>query len=374
MEKIYSSLGLMSGTSMDGIDASIIKSNGEDKCETVFNQYFEYDEIIYRDLTNIRGKINSSKDLKENSIEIKILERKITLFHTKICKQIIEEYALDIDLVGFHGQTIFHSAYEKISRQLGDAKLLLQLVNKKIIYNFRENDLNNGGSGAPLSPVFHKLIAQKNKIELPLCILNIGGISNITIINKFDFNELISKDIGPGNCLIDEWMRKNSNSKFDKNGEISKTGTCKKIILDQAQELFMNRFDREVTSFDTKDFDISFVRGLSLEDGAATLTEFTAKIIAEALNVSLKNINKNQWKVLLCGGGRKNKNLIDLIKNNMSKKIIIDSIDKYNINGDYVESQAFAYIAIRSYLNLPISFPKTTGCIRPCSGGTILGN
>ena len=374
MTKQLISLGLMSGTSSDGVDASIIQSDGENEYKPLYDSYFEYDQDIFEKIHTVKERINNSSQLKSQAIEINDLEKKITLFHAKVIKEIINNSKKKIDIIGFHGQTIFHDQKEKISKQLGDAKLLLQLVNKKIIYNFRENDLNNGGSGAPLSPVFHKLIAQKNKIELPLCILNIGGISNITIINKFDFNELISKDIGPGNCLIDEWMRKNSNSKFDKNGEISKTGTCKKIILDQAQELFMNRFDREVTSFDTKDFDISFVRGLSLEDGAATLTEFTAKIIAEALNVSLKNINTNQWKVLLCGGGRKNKNLIDLIKNNMSKKIIIDSIDKYNINGDYVESQAFAYIAIRSYLNLPISFPKTTGCIRPCSGGTILGN
>jgi len=161
MEKIYTSLGLMSGTSMDGIDVSIIKSNGEDKYETVFDQYFEYSEEIYRELTNIRDKINILKDLEENSILISKLEKKITLFHAKISKQVIEEYNLNVDLVGFHGQTIFHSADEKISRQLGDGNLLSNLLKKIVVCNFRENDMINGGQGAPLAPIFHHLLVMK---------------------------------------------------------------------------------------------------------------------------------------------------------------------------------------------------------------------
>ena len=161
MAKIYTSLGLMSGTSMDGIDASIIKSNGEDKYEIVYDEYFEYNEEIYRELINIRNKINSSTDLKNNSISLSILERKITLFHVKICKKIIKDHSLDIDFIGFHGQTIFHNANEKISRQLGDGNLLSNLVKKNVIYNFRENDMINGGQGAPLVPIYHKLL-QKN--------------------------------------------------------------------------------------------------------------------------------------------------------------------------------------------------------------------
>ena len=131
MEKIYTSLGLMSGTSMDGIDASIIRSNGEDSYEIVFDQYYEYAEEIYRELINIREKVNSSKDLEINSIAINDLERKITLFHATICKQIIKDHSLDIDFIGFHGQTILHSVKEKISRQLGDGNLLSSLLKKK---------------------------------------------------------------------------------------------------------------------------------------------------------------------------------------------------------------------------------------------------
>ena len=190
MEKIYTSLGLMSGTSMDGIDASIIKSNGEDKYEVVYDQYFQYDEKIYRELVNIRNKINSSRDLELNSIALDELEKEITLFHASICKNIINDYSSNIDLIGFHGQTIFHNANEKISQQLGDANLLSSLLKKKVVYNFRENDILNCGQGAPLAPIFHQLLVNQNHIKLPACILNIGGIANITIVSSKDFNDL----------------------------------------------------------------------------------------------------------------------------------------------------------------------------------------
>ena len=240
MEKIYTSLGLMSGTSMDGIDASIIRSNGEDKYEVVLDEYFKYDDEIYKELADARNKINSSSDLKINSILLGDIERKITLFHASICKKIIREYSHNIDLIGFHGQTIFHNANEKISKQLGDANLLSRLLKKKVIYNFRENDIINGGQGAPLAPIFHQLLANQNQIELPVCVLNIGGIANITIISSKDFNDLKSYDIGPGNCLLDEWVRENSEERFDKGGELAEAGKTNVIILNHAIDNFDN--------------------------------------------------------------------------------------------------------------------------------------
>ena len=182
MEKFYSSLGLMSGTSMDGIDASIIRSDGENEYESTFDEFFEYDQALYKDLVNLRNKINSANDIIVNSELVSEIERKITLYHAEICNKIINKSDYEVDLIGFHGQTIFHDASQKISKQLGDGSLLSSLLKKDVIYNFRANDIANGGQGAPLAPIFHNLIINKNKIELPVFILNIGGIANITII------------------------------------------------------------------------------------------------------------------------------------------------------------------------------------------------
>ncbi|MDA9071750.1 anhydro-N-acetylmuramic acid kinase [Candidatus Pelagibacter sp.] len=374
MEKNYTSLGLMSGTSMDGIDASVIKSNGEDKCEIIFDQYFEYNEEIYRELINIRDKISSTKDLKINSSAVNALERKITLFHAKICKQIIEEHSFDLDFVGFHGQTIFHNADEKISRQLGDGHLLSSLLKKRVVFNFRENDLINGGQGAPLTPIFHHLLVNQNEIKLPVCILNIGGIANITIIPSKDQNDLKSKDIGPGNCLLDEWVRKQSKGRYDKNGEMAKRGSTSKIILNLAIDNYDKIKNNKCLSLDIKDFDLNFVRGLSLEDGLSTLTDFTASIICDSIVNEINFIKDKNLKLLICGGGRKNLSLINAIKKKLPDNINLMIIDDYNIKGDFVESQAFAYLAIRSYLEKPISFPKTTNVDKPCNGGVLVKN
>ena len=374
MEKIYSSLGLMSGTSMDGVDASIIKSNGVDKYEVIYDQYFKYDDQIYKELVEIRNKIKFSKDLDVYSTDLNDIEKKITLFHASICKKIINDNSINLDLIGFHGQTIFHNANEKISKQLGDAYLLSGLLKKTIVYNFRENDIMNGGQGAPLAPIFHQLLVNQNKITLPVCILNIGGIANITIIPSKNLKDLKSYDIGPGNCLLDEWVRKNSEERFDENGELAEVGKTSKIILNQAIDNFDSIKNNNSLSFDIKDFNLNFVRGLSLVDGLSTLSDFTATIIYHSIIDSIKLKKDIVLNILICGGGRKNLYLVNCIKKKLPSNIRISLIDDYKINGDFVESQAFAFLAIRSYLKKVISFPKTTNVKNPCSGGVLVKN
>ena len=374
-KKVFTALGLMTGTSIDGIDLSIIKSDGFNEFASIFDKYYKFDSTLRDKIIELRDKISSVNDLKKYSENLKVIERDFTLFHAEIINEVLKNSKEDIDLIGFHGQTIFHKPKNKISLQLGDGKLLSQLTQKLVVNNFRKNDLDNGGQGAPLTPIFHKLISTKIikefKISYPLNIINIGGITNITRI--LDNDNLKAFDLGPGNCLIDEWVRKNSNKTFDENGLIGKSGKVNDLTLNQAVDNFSN-FSIE-KSLDVKDFDISFAKGLSLEDGCATITKFSAYLIAEGLkrlNTAKKNL-KNIY--ILCGGGRKNKFLIKNIKDLLfDEEPEFINIDDYKFNGDYIESQAFAYLSIRSYLNLPISFPYTTRCKFSISGGVINKN
>jgi anhydro-N-acetylmuramic acid kinase len=341
MNKKYTSLGLMSGTSGDGVDASIVKSDGNLTYAVIMDEYFEYNQALYQEIHETKDKVNSKLDLSKYSDAINILEKKITIFHAELVNKIKKKFKFD--LIGFHGQTIYHNSDEKISKQLGTGGLLSQLTFKDVVYNFRENDILSGGEGAPLSPIFHDLIIKNKKIKEATCILNIGGISNITIIFSDKDYDFESKDIGPGNCL-----------------------------LEQALELYSNRPNQKKLSLDTKDFDISFARGLSLEDGATTLTDFTSCILSSEINNYLSNKKISKCKIFVSGGGRKNSLLINKIKKRISKNFSINLIEELGFNGDFIESQAFAYLAIRSILNLPISFPKTTGCKTFISGGNLV--
>ena len=374
MEKFYTSLGLMSGTSMDGVDASIIRSNGENNYEPIFDKYFEYDEVIYSDLLSLRDKINSIKDLTTNSYQIKELERKITLFHSKISKEFIKNTGIDVDLVGFHGQTIFHNALEKVSKQIGDGNLLSRLLKKDVVYNFRKNDILNEGQGAPLAPIFHNLLVNQNQIERPACILNVGGIANITLVVSKNNEDLKSFDVGPGNCLLDEWVRRHTQMKYDEDGKASNIGKTSEIILNQAIDNFDNISSQEKLSFDIKDFDLSFVKGLSYEDGLSTLVDFTAIIIYQSILELIKIEENEKLLIIVCGGGRKNLSLMESIRKRLPKNIFLKIIDDYKIDGDFIESQAFAYLAIRSALKKVISYPNTTNVKKPSTGGVLVRN
>ena len=377
-QKLYTSIGLMSGTSMDGVDISIIQSDGQYQFHNILDEYFEYDVELQAELIRLRNLVLGENDLLKYSKELGNLERKITVFHAEKINQILTKYKHEIDLIGFHGQTIFHEPQKKITNQLGDGKLLSQLLKKKVIYDFRQKDIENEGQGAPLTPIFHYLISnivnEKFKTGFPLGFINIGGITNLTKIISISNNledNIIAYDIGPGNCLIDEWVRKNSNKKFDENGNISKAGKIDQLITNQIIENF--NIDSYAKSLDIKDFDNSFARGLTFENGCSTITNFTGYLIAKGI----ENIgNDSKIKYLISGGGRKNIALIDCIKENLNDKnnFILDNIDNYGFNGDFIESQAFGYLAIRSFLNLPISFPSTTGCKKPTLGGKLVEN
>ena len=366
---IYTAIGLMSGTSMDGVDASLIRSDGVNEFSNILDKFYEFDDKLYQKLINLRNLINNNDNLSKYSMDLNKLERDLTIFHSKIINRVIKEYKGEIDLIGFHGQTIFHNPKIGITKQIGDGKLLSQLTKKKVVYNFRQEDIDNGGQGAPLAPIFHNLLSKilnvKNKINFPICFLNIGGISNITITTSDEVpNEKFRAfDVGPGNCLIDKWIRKNSDKFFDDNGNIAKKGKIDKFIFDQYLDNYYYSKVNSKRSLDTNDFDISFAKGLSLENGTTTITDLTSELLSKKIGIN---------DIYICGGGRKNKYLINSLKKKINNKLRL--IDDLNIDGDYIESQAFAFLAIRSYLGLPNSFPSTTNCKEPTVGGNIIKN
>ena len=376
MARIITSLGLMSGTSMDGVDISLIKSDGRNIFEAIDDAYYEYPTKLHSNLSQLRDVINESEDIKKNLKNLKNLEREITIFHAKVIKNFTKLKKIKIDVVGFHGQTMYHSPDERITYQIGDPYLLSQLIKKKVIFNFRKNDIKNGGDGAPLTPIFHKLLTNKYKIiNTPnnkydkIIFLNIGGISNLTILNKN--LSLSSWDCGPGMCLIDRYLRLNSKYRFDKDGKLAEKGFINKYILSEMSnhmDNILNNLNKR--SLDVNDFDLNMIRGLKFNDAIATLTELTAITTTNQIN----KISQKKKLILLCGGGRKNKILKNRIQKFLHKKNVLKYVDDYSINGDHVESQAFAYLSIRSILKLPISFPKTTGCRKPSIGGEQIVN
>jgi anhydro-N-acetylmuramic acid kinase len=376
MNKIYTALGTMSGTSLDGIDFSIIKTDGEDYLNIISSEYLEFSNNLKDRISNLKLKIKSTDECRAiiKSKEYKVLSREITLLHYDGIQTIITHvHKIPIHVVGFHGITLWHKPEDKFTHQLGDPLLLKKKFNKyshlkksSLIFDFRKNDILNGGQGAPLTPLYHSAIMKHLKIVDPRLIVNIGGIINVTYLNK---GNIFSTDIGPGNCLIDKWIKKNFNKNFDKDGKISLEGRVNKIIANN----FLNRLSifkkQKNVSYDTSDFDLSEFKKLSPKNGATTLSYISAKTILNyAKNLDVKII-------ILCGGGRHNQAILNILKDDKFKIILIDELD-FGIGGqgDFIESQAFAYLAIRSYLNLPISFPETTGVCEPCNGGTIVKN
>ena len=305
MKKNLSALGLMSGTSGDGVDASVINSNGKDTINIKYNRFDPYPKSLSKKIYRIKDSISKKQDLLKYTLEIKELEREITDFHADIAVKISKE--IEFNLIGFHGHTIYHNIDEKISRQIGLGDNLSKITNKIVVYDFRQEDIKNGGEGAPLTPIYHLLLIKdliaKNKVKIPITILNIGGIANITEIDQ-DLN-VTSRDIGPGNCLIDMWIRKNSDKFFDESGNLANKGKIDKFIFDQYLDNYFYSKINSKRSLDTNDFDISFFKGLSLENGAATITDLTSELLS-------KKIGTN--KIYICGGGRKNKSLIDSLK------------------------------------------------------------
>ncbi len=353
--KTYRVIGLMSGTSLDGIDVAMIRTDGEGHIEREGFITIPYSDELRAQL---RACLNKPVDDKTHAAE-----REMTQAHAKAIAELLKQKnidAKDVDLIGFHGQTISHAPDKGHTCQIGDGKLLAEMTGIPVVNDFRTDDVKAGGQGAPFAPIYHQALA--SGLEKPVAFLNIGGVSNVTYVGKD--GELVAFDTGPGNALIDDWMLKKKGEKFDADGKTAAQGKVDPAVV---QKLLSHPFftQKPPKSLDRNDFVSDIWDKLSTEEGAATLTAFTVQGIAK----SIEHLPEKPKSWIVSGGGRLNKTLMSEFEK--AVKVPVKSIDDIGFNGDAVEAEAFAYMAVRSLKGLPISFPKTTGVPKPMTGGKL---
>lgn len=348
----------MTGTSIDGIDISLVKTNGIYLKRNNKNYFYAYPTEIKKILLE-----TINQDINFNIKRKKLLDEMITLEHFKALKSI--GIINKSNLIGFHGQTIYHNPDIKRTIQLGDPFKLSKLCKKDVVFDFRTKDIKSGGQGAPLAPIYHKLIIEELGLKLPSCVLNIGGVANLSY---WDGKQLIGFDTGPGNALMDNFMQKISNNFFDENGFLASQGKPNQQIVDNflKHSFFKKHYPK---SLDRNSFIDNYNQLLnenfSISNTMATIAAFTIESIVEGLKLLPQKV-KN---ILITGGGYRNSYLIKILK----RRLDISFLDEndVNLNFDYIESELIAYIAARSINNLPITFPSTTGVLEPLSGGRL---
>lgn len=359
-------LGLMSGTSMDGIDLAILKTDGENIVETVAAMAVTYQQYQRERLGEIMKEAKNIKQRDDRPHSIKQGEVEITQWHCEAIEKFMEKQKVEVDVIGFHGQTVLHRPQESLTVQLGLGEVMAKRFNTDVIYDFRAKDMEMGGQGAPMACVYHRALCKNRDVELPAVIVNVGGIANATYIDEND--ELIAFDCGPGNCLIDQWMQRHTDKKFDDKGKEAKKG---KIVMAVVEKILENSFfsSPPPKSADRTDFAPLLNEEISLADGARSLTYVTAMGIVNAQSHFPKNVKT--W--IVSGGGRHNEVLMadikELVKTNDAK---IVKTEEMKIDGDMMEAEAFAYLAVRAQMGMPLSYPTTTGCRKPTSGGVIV--
>lgn len=353
---IYRVIGCMTGTACDGLDLAYIETNGVDILTIGPSQIIPF-EPEYRKALLERIQLCTANHSSDTN-----LAKTIASFHHLHIKNFIQQHKLTVDTLGFHGQTVWHDPINKVTAQLGDCQRLANLTGINVVGQFRQNDVKNGGHGAPLVPIYH--LALSAKLKKPSVFLNIGGVSNITFIGSDQ--TLIAGDTGPGNALIDDWVAKHTGIPQDTNGEHAAQGSVNQELLNKWLE----------HSFFTKNFPKSLDRMkfhqalnecalLTLEDGAATLTEFTVKSIIKGLDLLPELPNQ----LVICGGGCHNPTLMEGLQRCFRNRVI--SAFDIGFDADAVEAQLMAYLAARFFEKLPSSFPTTTGTKDPTIAGEL---
>lgn len=361
-EQTFLAVGLMSGTSMDGIDAALIETDGETVSRLGPALTHPYDEAFRRDLRDALGHDPLLRPPANDLI------RRLTDRHRDAVRTLLGDAGKqpdDIAVIGFHGHTVLHRPDIGVTRQIGDAGLLARETGIDVVGDLRLNDVAAGGEGAPLVPVYHRALAAE--LEKPLAVLNLGGVGNVTWIGppeNGNGGSLMAFDTGPGNALLDDWMAQKTGTAMDKDGALAAIGAVDEAVLNRL--LKNDFFDRlPPKSLDRDDFGLGPVAGLSAAAGAATLAAFTVASVARAARFFPAPAAR--W--LVTGGGRRNLTIMRGLRHALGAQV--QAVEDAGWNGDALEAQGFAFLAVRSLKGLALTYPGTTGVGEPLSGGRL---
>lgn len=364
MGKIRRALGLMSGTSMDGIDIALIETDGENHVRRLAAGGVDYEPAFREQLRGALRDALSIKQRDERPGSLAAVEAELTRLHAEAVLRFIGDRMLQpsaIDVIGFHGQTVFHAPDRGLTVQIGDGPALAAATGIDVVHDMRAADCAAGGQGAPLAPVYHRAMAAKAPSR-PVAFVNIGGVANITWIGAD--GRLIAFDTGPGNAMIDDWVMKRTGARRDEDGALAGRGKVHEDYV--SAYLRHDHFAARVPkSLDRNAFDVSLVDPLSPEDGAATLTAFTAASIARAR----EHVPEEPQMWVIAGGGRRNRTLMSMLAGYVQSAVV--PVEALGFDGDAVEAEAWAYLAVRSLDKRPITFPGTTGVRVPLTGGVL---
>ena len=364
-------IGLMSGTSMDGIDMACIETDGETAVRRGPSGFMPYEAAFRRRIESALETAKAIRQRDERPDGLAELEAAITLRHARAVETFLDDNgwaAQDIDLIGFHGQTVLHRPDEALTVQLGDGALLARESGIPVVFDMRANDMAHGGQGAPLVPAWHAALSQAlepGRVAFPVMAVNIGGISNVTWVPLE--GAPVAFDAGPGNALIDQWVQAAAGIPYDDAGRIASEGAVNIAALARYMENpFFGRTGAK--SLDRNDFTLEPLGSAELSDGARTLAAVTAHAIARAAD----NVPVPPGTWVLCGGGRRNNTIraeLETLLSGQGARLLI--AEDLGWNGDSMEAEAWAYLAVRSVRRLPLTWPSTTGCSSPVSGGVL---
>ncbi|MEM9422578.1 MAG: anhydro-N-acetylmuramic acid kinase [Pseudomonadota bacterium] len=367
-DKTLTAIGLMSGTSLDGIDVALVETDGNETLSAGPSLSVPYEPITRA--TVIRAT-KAALEGREEAKDILEASNLVTTAHIEAVRSLMEKNRLrpaDVDVIGFHGQTILHRPPVDATApgrtwQIGLGHVLAQELKIDVVDQFRQSDMAAGGQGAPLAPIYHAALTQQAEATQAVAILNLGGVGNVTYVPAGgDPMGLIAFDCGPGNGLIDQWVYRHTGAEMDEGGMLAASG---EVDEEAVALMALNPFVRQAPpkSLDRYDFKMGAVDGLSVADGAATLTAFTAECVARSANLLPEP--PAEW--IVCGGGRLNPILMAQLKDRVEASVV--SAEERGWRGDMIEAECFGYLAVRSLKKMPLSFPLTTGVPRPMTGG-----